>query len=701
MLCPLCHTENRDNAKFCKGCGRVLAEEMAASEQPVSVEQHADAGSAQSVQAHEVSPSSMQAAEDTARRQSSAPSQQADAVESAAPVETVLPADTRSSRHDDISTEPTQILMPQQMLAWHQRRWQEELEREQRQPASSDVSDMPTIAQRMTPPARPEPARDIADYPTILTPPMSEIMSGASAQHPAGPTLPQAATVHSADVAPASPPTAEASLPEGKSSAAAEEKPMIAESASGAESNMVPGSVQKKETMNKQMNEAEQEMAARTTAAASTSNEESSVEQMTGPETTPEQINTPETANTASTENTTQAASGNNAQGQTTQAFPLVAVGTLVGARYEVNQVISDSAEEHIYAVTDHQGYQQCWNCGSKENAEGDEFCNDCGAELLNAPYVMHEYPLVENQGGDARVLQGVIANTLIDQGHTYVIEQPQTTQIVFPNGVHLLASSNSDGGTVRRNEPNEDSTLTLLFERVHESISTPTGIFIVADGMGGHANGQGASRATIALISERIVRELIMPPLSAEKAGEGSNVPDEESLLSLLHGSIEDANTTLCQINQRDKTDMGSTLTGFMMVGDHAYIFNVGDSRTYMLRDEKLYQLTNDHSLVGQLVAGGLIEPEDVYTHPQRNQIFRSIGDKLNVQIDLFKQQVHPGDILLSCSDGLWEMVRDPQITEILNHATDPQMACTQLIEAANVNGGEDNVSAVVVFVR
>jgi len=137
------------------------------------------------------------------------------------------------------------------------------------------------------------------------------------------------------------------------------------------------------------------------------------------------------------------------------------------------------------------------------------------------------------------------------------------------------------------------------------------------------------------------------------------------------------------------------------MIVGDHAYIFNVGDSRTYMLRDGKLYQLTNDHSLVGQLVAGGLIAPDDVYTHPQRSQIYRNIGDKLNVQIDVFKQQIHPGDVLLSCSDGLWEMIRDPQITDILNAAPDPQTACTQLIETANTNGGEDNVSAVVVFVR
>jgi len=222
-----------------------------------------------------------------------------------------------------------------------------------------------------------------------------------------------------------------------------------------------------------------------------------------------------------------------------------------------------------------------------------------------------------------------------------------------------------------------------------------------VADGMGGHANGQGASRTTIAMIAERVTRELLLAPLQTEKAGEEAPKTDDESFKELLRGAIEEANTTLCQINQKDKSDMGSTLTGFMVVGDHAYIFNVGDSRTYMIRDEKIYQLTNDHSLVGQLVAGGLIEPDEVYTHPQRNQIFRSIGDKQNVQVDLFTQQIHPGDILLSCSDGLWEMVRDPQIADILNQAPDPQTACAQLIEVANTNGGEDNVSAVVVFVR
>jgi serine/threonine protein phosphatase PrpC len=268
-------------------------------------------------------------------------------------------------------------------------------------------------------------------------------------------------------------------------------------------------------------------------------------------------------------------------------------------------------------------------------------------------------------------------------------------------NGVQLLAACNSDAGDVRRSEPNEDSTLVLLLQRVHESLAAPAGAFIVADGLGGHDNGQVASRMAINIIAERMVRQLLATPLVAEKEGTESKPFDEDGLVDLLHGAIEDANQALCQKNQQDKTDMGSTLTGFMVVGEHAYVVNVGDSRTYMLRGKQIYQLTTDHSLVGQLVAGGLIEPDEVYTHPQRSQIFRSLGDKPNVQIDIFKQQLHPGDILLSCSDGLWEMVRNPQIESILNNAPDPQTACAQLIEAANTNGGEDNVSAVLVYVR
>jgi serine/threonine protein phosphatase PrpC len=383
------------------------------------------------------------------------------------------------------------------------------------------------------------------------------------------------------------------------------------------------------------------------------------------------------------------------------QEFAPLAVGDVLVGRYEITQVLNETPEEHVYQVIDRQGYQRCWNCGSEQNAEGDEFCIDCGASMLNVPYILHEYSASASSASDANVLQGAIINTFLDQGRTYAVEQPMLSQSPFPTGVQLLVASNSDAGNVRRSEPNEDSTLVLQLQRVHESISAPAGVFIVADGLGGHDNGQVASRMTVNVIAERMTRELLSGPLQSEREGAEVKAFDEDDLVGLLRNTIEEANVALCQKNQRDKTDMGSTLTGYMIVGEHAYIVNVGDSRTYMVRGGQIYQLTTDHSLVGQLVAGGLIEPDDVYTHPQRSQIFRSLGDKPNVQVDIFKQQLLPGDILLSCSDGLWEMVRNPQIESILNESPDPQTACARLLDAANTNGGEDNVSAVVTFVR
>ncbi len=581
---------------------------------------------------------------------------------------------------DDLSSAPTQIISPQKMLEIHSRRWQQELEREQTTAAeqidatASEEEDIPTQLSTSAPAALPvgdAAALDIADMPTLLINPSTD-----SEVIPIPPPPPPAST-DAADPAP----MPEASVYE--STPVPPPAPQVADAASAPV----------------EMPETKSDEEAGTTGAIETNQE-----QPAG--TATEETEQEQTATITKKEENgvTQTPSDqlDQAPDQPPAAdFPVLAVGTIVQERYEVAQVISESAEEHIYSVTDHQGYQHCWNCHSEQNREGDEFCIDCGAELLNAAYTMHEYTASKQSDADANTFHGNIVNTFVEQGRTYAIEQVQEAENAFPTGVHLLVASDSDAGDVRRSEPNEDSTLALLLQRVHESQAAPAGVFIVADGLGGHDNGQEASRMTINIIAERMVRELLAAPLASEKASETVKPADEDSLVSLLQSTIEDANAAICQVNQRDKTDMGSTITGFMVVGDHAYILNVGDSRTYMVRGQQIYQLTNDHSLVGQLVASGLIEPDDVYTHPQRSQIYRSLGDKLNVAVDIFKQQLHPGDILLSCSDGLWEMVRNPQIESILNNTPDPQTACTQLLEAANTNGGEDNVSAVVVFVR
>jgi serine/threonine protein phosphatase PrpC len=567
------------------------------------------------------------------------------------------PEYTLSEETDDVSQEPTLILTPEKMIAYQSRRWQQQLERDGANVPGSEEADERKA--ETTPDwlaVQKQNANASSD--TSVTDKSDQTHNADAAPDVADmPTIVDMPPV--SDVEEISPPP-----PQAESSATSEE------SISSGESGIA------------ESGEKDEVKEAGETEAAQVTSEEEKSETMQEPSDQQESTGS-------------------------TNEFPTLTIGEKVLDRYEITQVLSESQQEHIYQVIDHQGYQHCWNCGSEQNAEGDEFCINCGASMLDVPYIMHEYSTEQSSKEtnghmeDVHVLQGTIVNTFVEHGHTYMIEQQQVEQNPFPNGVQLLVASKSDAGDVRRSEPNEDSTLVLLLQRILESISTPSGVFIVADGLGGHDNGQVASRMTINIIAERMLRELLTEPLTSEKNGEPVKPFDEDALVALFHDVVEEANTALCQKNQLDKTDMGSTITGFMVVGEHAYILNVGDSRTYMLRGKQLYQLTTDHSLVGQLVAGGLIEPDDIYTHPQRSQIYRSLGDKPNVQIDIFKQELLPGDILLSCSDGLWEMVRNPQIESILNSAPEPETACAQFIEAANANGGEDNVSAIVVFVR
>jgi serine/threonine protein phosphatase PrpC len=658
MYCPTCNTLNRDDAKFCKSCGHPLHVNVAAQ----AIAPTPDEAEANPVGADVSRP---------------------------APIDRPpTPTQTNTEEIEDISTAPTEILSPERMTALHNRLWQQDQEREQQynQATASELqaaqagmangnADMPT--------ARSEASGAHID--TSLAPDEAEANPvGADVSRPAPIDRPPAQDVADMPTARSMPPHEDETVPIPPPQIS--QTQMASVPAEVTQEASPPSSSQQSSGAADMTNEATSTGDGGAINLAPTQGKSDTMQQTSSDHS--EQSERPEQTATSPTGD-----------------FSTLPVGTMMLDRYEITQVISESQQEHIYQVVDRQGYQHCWNCGSEQNAEGDEFCIDCGASMLNAPYIMHEYgtagaPSTDDQH-DAHVLQGNIVNTFVEQGRTYMIEQLQEARNAFPNGVHLLAVADSDAGDVRRSEPNEDSTLVLQLQRVHESMAIPAGVFIVADGLGGHDNGQVASRMTINIIAERMVRELLGAPLASEKGGGQAILPDEDGLVAMFHGAIEDANTTLVQMNQRDKTDMGSTITGFMVVGEHAYIINVGDSRTYMMRGKQLYQLTTDHSLVGQLVAGGLIEPDEVYTHPQRSQIFRSLGDKLNVQIDVFKQQLHPGDILLSCSDGLWEMVRNPQIESILNEAPDPQTACTQLIEAANTNGGEDNVSAVLVYVR
>ncbi len=267
----------------------------------------------------------------------------------------------------------------------------------------------------------------------------------------------------------------------------------------------------------------------------------------------------------------------------------------------------------------------------------------------------------------------------------TYKMEQ------VTGRNLSLVVGTRTDPGIKRKHKPNEDSLFAMQGARTHNTQPEQFGLFVVADGMGGHANGQDASRLAI-----QTIINYVLPILSA--GGEMNDV----GFVKLLSDGVQQSNHAVNQNNQERRADMGTTMTAALVVGSMAYVANVGDSRTYLYREPAgLTKITHDHSVVASLVDAGVIKPDDIYTHPKRNQIYRSLGEKPVVEVDTFKVHLRPGDKLLLCSDGLWDMVRDPEILRVMRApVSDPAQTTSGLIQAALDSGGEDNISVIVVHV-
>lgn len=252
--------------------------------------------------------------------------------------------------------------------------------------------------------------------------------------------------------------------------------------------------------------------------------------------------------------------------------------------------------------------------------------------------------------------------------------------------------------------ETNEDATYIRF---VSQSGQPPTGLFIVADGMGGHQAGEVASRLAIEKVASALA-SLFSPPPDPKQTRQLKATTDmhplaETGIEADLQQAVQDANQVIIRYGQRHSEsagDLGSTITAMVVHQGSAFIANVGDSRTYRFRRGELMQITRDHSLVASLVAAGQLEPEELYTHDRRSQIYRCLGASPNLVVDIFPVAMEVGDIFLLCSDGLWEMVRDPAIGDVLGSGTSPQTICQQLVELANANGGADNISVIVVQV-
>ena len=224
-----------------------------------------------------------------------------------------------------------------------------------------------------------------------------------------------------------------------------------------------------------------------------------------------------------------------------------------------------------------------------------------------------------------------------------------------------------TDVGRVR--DGNEDAYL----------VDDAMGLIAVADGMGGHRAGEVASATA----------------LEALRAAITGGRP--------LRESIEDANDAVYTKSLTDTSlrGMGTTLTaGTLVAGDTVLVGHVGDSRAYLLHDGELRQVTDDHSLVEELVREGRLTADEAAVHPQRSIITRALGVDASVEVDVYPVELVPGDRLLLCSDGLTGMVAPDDIAATLRRESDPARAAAQLVDAANAAGGEDNITVVVVAV-
>ena len=218
------------------------------------------------------------------------------------------------------------------------------------------------------------------------------------------------------------------------------------------------------------------------------------------------------------------------------------------------------------------------------------------------------------------------------------------------------------------------------------DSGSVGNHLFIVADGMGGHAGGDVASALAI-----RHLVTLDRPYESVEQAR-------EEFYRGIMGAGAE---LTRAVADHPELTGMGTTVSGMVRVGDKVVIAHIGDSRIYLLRDGVLKQITADHTFVQRLVDSGRITPEEAAVHPRRSVLMRVLGDvDVEPEVDTHVLDTQPGDRWLLCSDGLSGYVAEREIAEILLTTEDPEEACDKLIQASLAEGAPDNVTAVIVHV-
>jgi len=242
-----------------------------------------------------------------------------------------------------------------------------------------------------------------------------------------------------------------------------------------------------------------------------------------------------------------------------------------------------------------------------------------------------------------------------------------------------------------KQRDHNEDSIFALSIAIGGEKSSYPLGLYIVADGMGGHQYGEVASSAAARTLAGSLLKHFL-PYLVNPSSGM------DESLQELMRSAINDAQKAVTQA----APGSGTTLTAALVLGQQMTIGHVGDSRAYAIHQYGGGEiLTRDHSLVKRLEELGQISPEEAAVHPQRNVLYRALGQGEVLEPDIFTAPFPQSGYLLLCSDGLWSVLSDSTIFTLVNAEKDLQRTCQSLVDAANEAGGPDNISVIVVQLK
>jgi serine/threonine protein phosphatase PrpC len=250
-----------------------------------------------------------------------------------------------------------------------------------------------------------------------------------------------------------------------------------------------------------------------------------------------------------------------------------------------------------------------------------------------------------------------------------------------------LVAAAGQSVGKQR--EHNEDSVLAITATLAGRAANVPFGLYIVADGMGGHQFGEVASNAAIRVIAGQVIRKFHSYLFDVPTQ------QPEESLQEITEEAIKEAHRAV----QRDAPGSGTTVTMALVLGHQVTIGHVGDSRAYAVHSSgRIEQLTQDHSLVRRLEELGHLDKEEAATFPHRNVLIRALGQGDSLEADIFTIPFPSNSTLMLSTDGLWGVVDEDEVRRSLMESPSLQRACQTLVTAANASGGPDNISVVLV---